>query len=82
MADQTLTERCHAMPHVLSHCSHFHSAEHRFARAVDCRRSDLRVGWSGDDLGFFVFFFFFGIDYRAPRGTEPHVALLICMLHA
>jgi hypothetical protein len=24
--------------------------------------------------------FFFGIHYRAPRGTEPHVALLICTM--
>jgi len=24
---------------------------------------------------FFFLFFFFNFDYRAPRGTEPHVAL-------
>ena len=52
MADQTLTERFHAMPHVLSHRCRVHFAEHCFARAVDCRRSGLWVGWSSDDLGY------------------------------
>jgi hypothetical protein len=46
------------------------------------RRSRLRdVQGSEASLGELesIFFFFFRVHYRAPRGTEPHVALLVCV---
>jgi len=30
-------------------------------------------------LFLFFFFFFFRVHYRGPQGTEPHVALLVCV---
>ena len=54
----------------------------RHALVVPGRISDIVVVILYILVGGWFFFFFFGIDYRAPRGTEPHVALLICMLHA
>ena len=54
MADQSLTEYCPAVPHVLPHRACVYSAEHRFARAVDRHQFDLRGSWRDD-----------GVDHQA-----------------
>ena len=51
------------------------SSGHGLTKYVSGRLSKYGNGVSIFFLFFLFFFIFFNFDYRAPRGTEPHVAL-------